>query len=210
MAKRHTQVHEDISKPSRSKPRPKALAEPTIGHRRYRFRPSIGKPRPVDVYIHSPVPSGRDWVCKLRITGLPRQTDQEFPVYGVDSVQALELALRAVGQVFTSTPEYRAGQLECWESQTRDRIDLGLPLPFSSLQSNLENLRALLKRLAENGDNKEWRRGTLAVLEEISLDLATLAVQLPVEPRLRPGAVIVERQTAVAVRNPVASKHRPD
>jgi len=136
----------------------------------------------VEVKIGVPGRSGRDWACRLAITGLP--TEFNRPVYGIDSIQALEIALRAAGTVLAQTPEFRAGQIEQWNKPLKYDTDLFLPLPMESLQGNLQNLRYYIERRApRRGIHPEMVRSLLSVMREIQLDLATLAAYLPITPR---------------------------
>lgn len=121
----------------------------------------------------------------MRISGLPREHDFDKAIYGVDGLQALELALYAAGQVLSASPEFRAGQIESWGEPAREPAALGLPLPLQALQGTLENLRAFLERSPPRKVQEDWARGLSTVMREISLDLATLAAHVPVRPRLR-------------------------
>jgi len=107
-------------------------------------------------------------------------------VYGIDSVQALEMTLIAAGKKLAESPQFRAGRIEMFDSPIKGEAALFLPLPMSSLQGTLENLRAFLERQQEKERklkrgwfNEEWARGLLTVMRDISGDLATLAARLP-------------------------------
>lgn len=156
-----------------------------IAHRRYQWRPSVGDIKSIDVYVGPVSRSQDDWECRLRISGLPRKRDYVKPVYGVDAFQAIELALYAAGKVLSGCPEFRAGQIEWLDQAIRHPAALGLPLPLKSLQSTLEGMHVFLKRRTSRAQQNEWTRGLLLVMEEISLDLATLVAHLPVRPRRR-------------------------
>jgi hypothetical protein len=156
-----------------------------IAYRSYLWRPRVGKPRSVDVEIGTPAQTRSEWACRVRISGLPRKLDVDQVVYGIDAVQALELALCYVGKTLATSPEFRAGQIEWLGGPARDPAALGLPLPMHSLQFALGNLQALLERKPKREVQDEWRRGLLTMMREISLDLATLAAYLPVRPRRR-------------------------
>lgn len=156
-----------------------------VAHRRYRWRPPRGGPRAIDVEIGTPVKTGRDWACRIRITGLPRAEPLDQPIYGVDAVQALELALHAAGVMLSRSLEFCAGQIEAWGKPARTSADLGLPIPLHSLEGMLHSLSELLKRNASLRRHEQWRRALLAGMREIALDLATLAARLPSGPRRR-------------------------
>lgn len=146
------------------------------------WRPPVGRPRTVEVKIGVPRRSRGDWACRLAITGLPSEHDR--PVYGIDSIQALEVALRAAGTVLARTPEFRAGQIEQWNKPLKYDTDLFLPLPMDSLQSALQNLRYYIERKGpRRGIHPEMVRSLLSVMREVELDLATLAAHLPITPR---------------------------
>src|SRR4051812_28836211 len=89
-----------------------------IAERQYIWRPRRGPPRTVRIQLGPPEPSGRDWSCRLRVTGLP--AEYETPVFGIDAIQSLELALVHAGRVLAATPEFRAGQIEHFDKQIRD------------------------------------------------------------------------------------------
>src|SRR5712671_3620298 len=107
-----------------------------IAQRKYVWRPPKGRARIVHVQIGAPARTRREWACRLRITGLPREIDRR--IYGIDSVQALELALRGAGKLLSETPEFRAGQIEHWKKPLKYDTELFLPLPMHSLQGTLQ------------------------------------------------------------------------
>ncbi|SRR6266568_928380 len=156
-----------------------------IARRCYRWRPPTGKERAVVVEIYAPVRSGREWACRLRITGLPREEEYDRAIFGMDAVQALELALQAAGLLLSRSPEFRAGQIDCWGKPVMDPIHLFLPLPLHSLQGSLDVLTGLLQSKTGLKKHEEWRRGMLTTMREISLDLATLATHVSAKPRRR-------------------------
>jgi hypothetical protein len=141
----------------------------------------------VEVRIGPPARSRGDWACRLCISGLPRDRDIDRLVYGIDSVQALELPLFAAARLLATSPEFRAGQIESLGKPALYPAALVLPLPLHSLQGTLENLQAYLERKAKADGNPEWRRGLLSAMREISADLATLAAYVPARPRKRPN-----------------------
>jgi len=151
-----------------------------IAHRRYTWRPPVGRPRAVVLEIGTPVRCARDWGCRVRITGLPGKLDR--PIYGVDAVQALELALILAGKTISSSPQFRAGQIEQYGDPVKEPAALFLPLPMNGLQGMLENLRAYLERLRTRGRvHSEWKRQVLELMKETAADLATLAAHLPIQ-----------------------------
>src|SRR5262245_16711435 len=132
-----------------------------IAQREYRWRPPRGKPRKVEVSIWAPEPSGRDWACRLRIAGLPREPELDMRILGVDAVQALELALVGAGRYLSHSPEFRAGQIEAWEEKATEPVALGLPLPLHSMALMLQNLHALIEKSKVRNVPGEWRRSVL-------------------------------------------------
>jgi hypothetical protein len=137
------------------------------------------------VKIGPPTRSRGDWACRLSIAGLPREKDIDQPVYGIDSVQALEMSLVGAAKLLANSPEFRAGQIETLGEPALHPAALALPLPLSTPQGTLDNLRAYLECNREAGSNPEWRRGLLSVMREISADLATLAAYVPARSRRR-------------------------
>ena len=84
------------------------------------FKAPSGKPVVVTLGVPQAVP-GSDWGCALQITGLNttwRRPKYVF-VFGIDSFQALHLAMQGAGVVLES-----AGQKLEWLGQTED---LGMP-----------------------------------------------------------------------------------
>ena len=119
------------------------------------------------------------------IDGLSAPFDRD--VFGIDAVQALELALVAAGKLLASSPEFRAGQIEQWDKPAKDETALFLPLPMSSLQGVLGNVRVYVERKgSRRGLGGEMLRSLLGAMREIERDLATLAAHLPIAPRRRP------------------------
>jgi hypothetical protein len=103
-------------------------------------------------------------------------------MYGIDSVQALELALLATGKILSQSPQFRAGQIEKWGEPVKEPAALFLPLPMNGLQGILENQGAFLERLRTRGRvDDEWKRAVLGAVKEIAADLATLAAHLPIQ-----------------------------
>src|SRR5438067_13327424 len=98
-----------------------------IAHRSYQARRRGGRRRTVIVEIGTPaaVP-GSDWGCRVRVRGLSESIDQT--IFGVDSLQALELGLMYSGAALSSSAEFRAGKLELWGKPATNLSDLVLPL----------------------------------------------------------------------------------
>ena len=82
------------------------------------FKAPSGKPVVVTVGVPQFVP-GSDWGCPLQITGLNRTWRRPKYVFGIDSFQALTLAMQGAGVMLES-----AGQKLEWLGQTED---LGMP-----------------------------------------------------------------------------------
>ncbi len=143
--------------------------------RAYRARLANGRSRPVKVEIGTPVAvPGSDWGCRVRIKGLSTPVDRG--VYGVDAVQALELALIYSGPALSASAEFRAGRLEWWGERVIGLHDLALPLPLHSLDSALEQLQGFLRRLKlQQPVDKRWRRIMLIVMRNAAKGLAALA-----------------------------------
>ncbi len=82
------------------------------------YRAPSGKPVVVTLGVPQPVP-GSDWGCPLQITGLNTTWRTPKYVFGIDSFQALHLAMQGAGVVLESARQ----KLE-WLGQTED---LGMP-----------------------------------------------------------------------------------
>ena len=63
----------------------------------------------VPVHIHMPVEDDRCWRCDYEL-GFPRHP-RKFHAYGIDGVQALQLAMFALGAELWANPWHHAGQL---------------------------------------------------------------------------------------------------
>jgi hypothetical protein len=146
-----------------------------VAYREYRWRSKTGRRRIVKVEFGTPTPvAGSDWGCRLRITGLPTKFDQG--IFGIDAVQALELALQEAGSTVASFVKSRAGRIELWDEPVQDALDLHLPLPLHSMQSAVQMLRMYLKRTkAGRAGPAEWRDGVLLQLSNAAADLGALA-----------------------------------
>jgi hypothetical protein len=77
----------------------------------------------VQIRIFAPRPIGRAWSCAYEIDwpGAPRKRD----ISGLDSMQALFLALQAIGTDLYTSEHHRAGEL-VWEQEGRG---YGFPVP---------------------------------------------------------------------------------
>ncbi len=158
-----------------------------IAQRKYVWRPLKGAARTVHLQIGAPARTRREWACRLRVTGLPRDIDQR--IHGIDSVQALELALRGAGKLLSETPEFRAGQIEQWKRPLKYDTELFLPLPMHSLQATLQTVQDYIERKGGRGGIAgEFRRSLLSVMREIQVELATLSAHRPIAPRRRAPA----------------------
>lgn len=81
--------------------------------------------REVLVSISAPRVDGEDYRCDYQIDGLGNQ--KIYKSYGVDSMQALVLALQKIGAFLHTSNEWTDGLLS-WEGGAVDR-DLGFPVP---------------------------------------------------------------------------------
>jgi hypothetical protein len=85
----------------------------------------------VPVRIYAPEHKGVDWSCSYAIDW-PEGT-RKFTIYGIDSVQAIELALKMIGsEIYTS--EYHKAKMLTWEKPGKG---YGFPVP--------QNMRDLLE-----------------------------------------------------------------
>jgi hypothetical protein len=102
------------------------------------FKTRSGKPVVVTLGVPQSVP-GSDWGCPLQITGLNTAWRRPKYVFGIDSFQALHLAMQGAGVVLESAGE----QLE-WLGQTED---LGMPkvLPWLP-KPQQDRLQAIVER----------------------------------------------------------------
>ncbi len=109
----------------------------------------LGRERRVQVLIGKPepFPDGIDWYCPYQITGIG--SERVWWAGGVDSVQALVLALQNVGAWLVSSPEFKGGELR-WECGSTDG-DLGFPVSA--------NIRDALAADQDGGGSKTKRDG---------------------------------------------------
>ncbi len=130
-----------------------------------------GRLKKVTVEIGTPaaVP-GSDWGCRVRIRGLSKEVDRT--VFGIDSVQALSIALMYSGMMVTSSREFLEGRLHVWGKKAKTVFQVALPLPLDSLQSALEQLSWVVERMKAGREiDKEWRAGVLTVLRNVEKEL---------------------------------------
>ncbi|HYT77616.1 MAG TPA: hypothetical protein VEL79_22870 [Vicinamibacterales bacterium] len=142
-----------------------------VARRVYHSRSNDGRVRKVTVEIGTPaaVP-GSDWGCRVRISGLSTAVDRT--VFGVDSVQALSIALVYLGMMVTSSREFLDGRLHLWDSPAKSVFEVALPLPLHSVESALEQLSWILQRMkVDTNIDKEWRAGVLTVLRNVEKEL---------------------------------------
>jgi hypothetical protein len=116
-----------------------------IAARRVFQQSANGKPVVLTVGVPQPVP-GSDWGCALQITGLKTSWSRPKYVFGIDSLQALHLAMRCATTVLTSAKP----QLE-WFGQ---KGELMLPKFLPDLpKREQDRLEAMVEREA----TKYWR-----------------------------------------------------
>lgn len=106
------------------------------------FKTPSGKPVVVTLAVPQAVP-GSDWGCALQITGLNTPWRRPKYVFGIDGLQALQLAMQCAGAVLESTKL----KLE-WLGQNED---LGMPkfLPWLP-KPQQERLQAIVEREVTN------------------------------------------------------------
>lgn len=93
--------------------------------------------RPVILTLGVPEPvPGSDWGCAVQITGLTRELSRPRYVFGVDALQALELALQ-YAKVTLETSGYELRWLHAMADLGLPRILPMLPQPF---QERLERV----------------------------------------------------------------------
>lgn len=77
------------------------------------------------VAISAPCPDGEDYRCDYEIAGIG--SVKRSYAYGVDSVQALVLALQKIGAFLYTSDEWSGGRLS-WQGGAVEG-DLGFPVP---------------------------------------------------------------------------------
>ena len=100
-----------------------------IGTRELKLRQGQGD-IPIPIRISAPEQRGDDWACRFEIDW----PDEMFTMdaRGIDSVQALELALRMIGSIIYASDHHASGNL-MWEAPGQG---YGFPVP--------NNIRGLL------------------------------------------------------------------
>jgi hypothetical protein len=110
------------------------------------FQSANGKPVVLTIGVPQPVP-GSAWGCAVQITGLNSAWRRPKYVFGIDSLQALQLAMKCAGVVLESAKR----ELE-FSGQTEE---LFLPKFLPALpKRELARLEAIVEREA----TKYWRR----------------------------------------------------
>jgi len=90
-------------------------------------------------------------------------------IFGIDSIQALELALVYSGSVLTSSREFVSGHLRLWDEPARNMFEVVLPLSLHSLQSALKQLSAGIER--RKHVPTVWMAGMKTSLRNIAAEL---------------------------------------
>jgi hypothetical protein len=105
------------------------------------FQSARGTPVVLTIGVPQPVP-GSDWGCALQITGLKTPWRRPKYVFGIDSVQALHLAMKCASAVLRFTkPEL------VWLSG--EKGDLGMPAFLPDFPKPLQDrLEAIVEREA--------------------------------------------------------------
>jgi hypothetical protein len=138
-----------------------------VAQRAYYSRSTESRVRKVTVEIGTPAPvPDSDWSCRVRVKGLSNAVNRT--VFGIDSVQALSLALMYSGMIVTSSREFLDGRLYLWDSPAKNVFEVALPLPMHSLQSALEQLSWILQRMKTSRNiDQQWRAGVMTVLRNV-------------------------------------------
>jgi hypothetical protein len=143
-----------------------------VGRRSNPVRVEIGSP------VHLPADAKGDlsdwWACPLRIRGVGKPI--ELYVGGVDSFQAVELAMRLAAQRILNTSAFQDGELYWGNTPMRDALDLALPLRLGSLQLTLDITRGLLRK---SKLPRPVLRSFSRNLNEIAMHLAACAKMKP-------------------------------
>jgi hypothetical protein len=115
------------------------------------FKAPSGKPVVVTLAVPQAVP-GSDWGCALQITGLNTTWRRPRYVFGIDGLQALQLAMQCAGAVLESTML----KLE-WLGQHED-----LGMPSSDHRTRGDQVGAP-RRARSPGEAFEAAEGTQAI-----------------------------------------------
>jgi hypothetical protein len=74
------------------------------------------------IRVLQPEPDGNDWCCRYQIEW--PGYEREFAIMGVDSLQALVLALRVIPSAVGSTDAFKAGKIGSFGKQLNSIDDL--------------------------------------------------------------------------------------
>ena len=108
-----------------------------IAGRQFEWRPRGKRPKRVELQIMTPKPSPRgDWSCSFRIRGFRIPLVGEG--LGVDSLQALHLAMVSGAKELANTTAFRKRELFSWGRRCGTILDLGLPWNEFALQSTIQ------------------------------------------------------------------------
>jgi hypothetical protein len=83
-----------------------------IASRTLKLRTS-GEVVDVPVRLFKPEQQGADWSCRFEIAWPDQPRSME--ICGVDSVQAMDLAMRTIGAVIYTSEHHKSGRLYAWE-----------------------------------------------------------------------------------------------
>jgi hypothetical protein len=108
----------------------------SIARREFEWRPRGKRIRDVCLEIGTPEAARVDWSCSFRISGLLIPLQGEG--FGVDSLQALHLAMVAGAKELANTTAFRNRELFVWGRRCDNILDLRLPWNEFSLQSAIE------------------------------------------------------------------------
>jgi hypothetical protein len=112
------------------------------------FRSAKGKPVVLTIGVPQPIP-GSDWGCLLQISGLNTSLRRPRYVFGIDSLQALHLAMQCADAVLESARPRLA-----WLG---DQGDLGMPKFVPELpKPHKDRLAAIVEREA----TRFWQHAT--------------------------------------------------
>ena len=108
-----------------------------IAGRQFEWRPRGKRPKRVQLQIMTPKPNPRgDWSCSFHIRGLRIPFVGE--ALGVDSLQALHLAMVSAAKELANTTAFRKRELFSWDRRCDTILDLGLPWNEFALQSTIQ------------------------------------------------------------------------
>jgi hypothetical protein len=75
------------------------------------------------IRVLQPEPDGNNWRCRYQIEW--PGYEREFGIMGIDSLQALVLALRIIPSAVGSTEDFKAGKIGCFGKRLNSIDDLG-------------------------------------------------------------------------------------